>query len=71
MKLSSKMRGLVVTALVGMGMTSQQAFAAVDSAVTTAITAAQTDLLAVLAALTTAGAAIWVARLIYNKFRVR
>jgi len=47
------------------------AMAAVPEAVTTAITGAQTDLLALLAALTTAGVAIWVGRLIYNKFKVR
>jgi len=45
--------------------------AALDTAVTAAITAAQTDLLALFAALTTAGAAIWVARLIYKRFSVR
>lgn len=47
------------------------AHAALDEAVTTAITTAKTDLLALLAALTTAGVAIWVGRLIYNKFRVK
>lgn len=64
-------RTALVAALAGVGMASQQAHAALDAAVSTAITSAQTDLLAVLAALTTAGAAIWVARLIYNKFRVK
>ncbi|TXH90781.1 MAG: hypothetical protein E6Q78_03080 [Rhodoferax sp.] len=48
-----------------------QAHAALSTDVTTAITAAQTDLLALMGALTTAGVAIWVGRLIYNKFRVR
>jgi hypothetical protein len=47
------------------------AHAALATEVTTAITSAQTDLLALMGALTTAGVAIWVGRLIYNKFRVR
>jgi hypothetical protein len=47
------------------------AHAALPEAVTTAITGAQTDLLALLGALTTAGVAIWVGRVIYNKFKVR
>ncbi|MDO8447542.1 MAG: major capsid protein [Rhodoferax sp.] len=61
-------------AVVGAGvgsMVAVPAHAALDAAVTTAITAAQTDLLALFAALTTAGAAIWVARLIYKRFSVR
>lgn len=47
------------------------AHAALDVAVTTGITEAQTNLLAVYSALTTAGIAIWVGKVIYNKFRVR
>lgn len=45
--------------------------AALDTAVTAAITTAQTDLLALYAALTTAGVAIWIGRLIYRKFTVK
>lgn len=47
------------------------AHAELPAAVTTAITGAQTDLLALFAALTAAGVAIWVGRIIYNKFRVK
>jgi hypothetical protein len=43
--------------------------AALDAAVTTAITTAQTDMLALFGALTAAGVAIWVGKLIYNKFK--
>lgn len=43
--------------------------AALDTAVTTAITTAQTDLLSLFSALTAAGVAIWVGKLIYNKFK--
>ncbi len=50
---------------------SQGAHAALSTEVTTAITTAQGDLIALFAALTTAGVAIWVARLIYRKFAVR
>lgn len=46
-------------------------FAALPTSVTDAITTTQTDLLALLAALTVAGAAIWVGRMIYNYFRVK
>lgn len=47
------------------------AHAALGTEVTTAITTAQNDLLALYAALTAAGVAIWVGRLIYRKFVVR
>lgn len=47
------------------------AHAALDEAITTAITTTKTDVLALLAALTVAGAAIWVGRIIYAYFRVR
>jgi hypothetical protein len=60
--------------LVGSGLVAGvmgSAHAALDASVTTAITNAQTDMLALFAALTTAGAAIWVARLIYKRFSVR
>ena len=43
--------------------------AALDAAVTAAITTAQTDLLALFSALTAAGVAIWVGKLIYNRFK--
>ena len=46
-------------------------FAALPEAVTTAITTTQTDVLALLAALTVAGAAIWVGRIIYRYFTVK
>lgn len=47
------------------------AHAALDVAVTTGITTAQTDLLALLAALTTAGIAVFVGRVIYRYFKLR
>lgn len=47
------------------------AHAALPEAVTTSITTAQTDLVALYAALTAAGVIIWVGRLIYRKFTVR
>lgn len=52
-------------------LVSQAANAALSTEVTTAITTAQGDLIALFGALTTAGVAIWVARLIYRKFAVR
>lgn len=63
-----KYAALIGSALV---VASQASHAALDTAVTTAISSAQTDLLSLMTALTTAGAAIWVGRLIYNKFKVR
>jgi hypothetical protein len=68
-KLSLVARKVAVASMVAGGMTAMQAHAALDAAVTTAITAAQTDLLALLGALTAAGLAIWVASLIYRKFK--
>lgn len=50
---------------------SQNAMAALDPAVTAAITTAQGDIISLLVALTTAGAAIWVATMIYRRFKVR
>lgn len=47
------------------------AHAALPEGVTTAITTAQTDMVALFAALTATGVVIWVARVIYNKFKVR
>lgn len=61
---------VALIAMIGAGFTLPAA-AELPTAVTTAITGAQTDLLALFAALTAAGVAIWVGRIIYNKFRVR
>lgn len=52
-------------------LASGSAFAELPAAVTTAITGAQTDLVALFAALIAAGVAIWVSRIIYNKFKVK
>jgi hypothetical protein len=60
--------GAVGSALV---LAGEAANAALASAVTEAITTTQTDVLALLAALTVAGAAIWVGRMIYSYFKVR
>jgi len=60
-----------VVVLGGLSALGGTVFAAVPTAVTDAITAAQTDLLAVMSALTVAGAAIWVGRLIYRRFTVK
>lgn len=66
--LSAKL-ALMVASVVA--LVAVPAHAALDVAVTTGITEAQTNLLAVYSALTTAGIAIWVGKVIYNKFRVR
>lgn len=50
---------------------SGAAHAALPTEVTTGITTAQTDIVAMLGALTAAGIAIWVVAVIYNKFRVK
>ncbi len=50
---------------------ASQAHAALPEAVTTGITTASGDLVALFGALTTAGIAVFVARVIYNKFKVR
>lgn len=72
MNFINKNRAKIVAMLVAFGgMTSQAAHAALDASVSTAITTAQTDLLALYAALTGAGVVIWVARLIYRHFRPR
>lgn len=47
------------------------AHAELPAAVTTAVTTAQTDMVALYTALTGAGVVIWVGRLIYNRFRVK
>lgn len=59
--------------LVGSGLLAAGAssFAALPVAVTTAIGDAQTDLIALFAALTAAGVAIWVGKLIYARFSVK
>ncbi len=49
----------------------QSAHAALPTEVTTAITNAQADLIALFGALTAAGVAIWLARVIYRKFSVK
>ena len=54
-----------------LGASMGSALAALPADVTTAIDAAETDLLALYAALTVVGATIWVARLIYRHFRPR
>lgn len=59
---------LAVISAVTAGATGS-AMAALPEAVTTAVTTAQTDLLALFGALTTAGVAIWVGKLIYNRFK--
>jgi hypothetical protein len=71
MKVSLKTVKAVLLGL-GVSMASiNSAFAALPEAVTTGITTAQTDLLALLAALTAAGIAVWVGKVIYNRFRVK
>ena len=61
-------KGALLLAVIAMTVPAQAALAV---AVTSAITTAQTDLLALLSALTAAGVVVWVARLIYARFRVR
>jgi len=67
----SEMNKFAKFGLAGVGalVLVQRANAAIDAAVTTAITGAQTDLLALTATLTGAGVAIWVALLIYHRFK--
>jgi len=59
------------TAAMALASAFGAAHAALPEGVTTAITGAQTDLLALFGALTAAGVAIWVGRVIYNKFKVK
>lgn len=66
-----KLKLLAATAATGAMMAPHMAHAALDEAVTTGITAAKTDLLAVYAALTAAGVAVFVARVIYRLFFLR
>lgn len=61
---------LAAIAAAGVSVTGT-ANAALALAVTDAITAGQTDLIALMTALTTAGAAVWVARIIYRHFKLR
>lgn len=58
-------------ALIPAFVAAGSANAALDTEVTTAITTAQTDLIALYGALTAAGVVVWVARLIYRHFKVR
>lgn len=61
---------LAVAVTLGL-ITMQQAHAALDAAVTTGITDAKTDILALLSALTAAGIGVFVARVIYRYFKLR
>jgi hypothetical protein len=54
-----------------LSMLAVPAHAALDAAISTGIASAQTDLLALFSALTLAGVAIWVGRIIYRKFTVK
>jgi len=69
--MSKKLLGRLafVPALVAAGMGAAQA--AVPTVVTDGITTAQTDIATLLGSLTAAGIAIWVATVIYNRFRVK
>lgn len=67
----SKNYGRAIAVLMALGLTFSQAHAALDASITTAITGAQTDLTSLYTALTTAGAALFVLRLIYRKFTIR
>lgn len=69
--MNSIKQALIAFFAFAMAMIGTAAHAALDAAVTTAITDGKTDLLALMTALTTAGCAVWVARLIYRHFRVR
>lgn len=61
-----------LSALATLGaVVSQNAAAALDPSITAAIATAQADIISLLVALTTAGAAIWVATMIYRRFKVR
>lgn len=65
------MKKLVLVSAGLAGLANLPAHAALDAAISTAITGAQTDLLSLMGALTAAGVAIWVGRVIYNHFRVK
>lgn len=65
------LKALGATVAVSAMMVPHMAHAALDEAVTTGITAAKTDLIAVYAALTTAGVAVFVGRVIYRLFKLR
>lgn len=68
----NRKRAALFAALLVAGMSVQQAaHAALDAAVTTSISTAQTDLVALYTALTGAGVVIWVARIISRRFSVR
>jgi hypothetical protein len=67
-KISQRAYAKALMVLLAAGMSITEAQAALDAAVTTAITAAQTDLTALYALLTTAGAALFVVGIIYRRF---
>lgn len=69
--MNSVKQALIAFFAFAMAMLGTSAHAALDAAVTTAITSGQGDLIALMTALTTAGCAVWVARLIYRHFRLR
>ena len=66
-KLVSRLALVPAVVMAGAG----SAHAALDAAVSTGITTAQTDLLALLSALTSAGIAVFVGRVIYRYFKLR
>lgn len=71
MKPLSNVMARVAGVAAASALAASQAQAALSTDITTAITTTQTDVLALLGALTVAGAAIWVGRMIYNYFRVK
>lgn len=67
-----KLRNVLLPfAAIGSAIAASSANAELATAVTAGITAAQTDLTALYGALTTAGVAVFVAAIIYRKFRLR
>lgn len=64
-----KAKALALAAVAGASIGT--AHAALPAAVTDALDGAETDLLALYAALTAVGAALFVARIIYRKFAIR
>lgn len=68
MKSWKKARLAQIVAGASVALVPMLSHAALDAAVTTAITAAQTDLTSLYGALTTAGAALFVLRIIYKRF---
>lgn len=67
-----KIRNMLALAGVPLSLVAMvPAHAALSTDVTTAITTAQTDLVALLTALTAAGTVVFVARAIYRYFKLR